>query len=136
MAEEIVMSAVHPFQESIEPEIEFSISETPLGGDRGVALEVRGELDIATAPLLRERLTAAIAQGHELVVVDLTPVVFLDSVTLAVLLSAEKSLAAGKRMALVVAPGSYARLIFDVTGVDRCVQVFATREQALQRPAA
>ena len=34
-------------------------------------------------------------------------------------------------MAVVVAPQSYTRLIFEVAGMPRCVDVFETREHAV-----
>jgi anti-anti-sigma factor len=108
--------------------LEFEIREEPIDG-KGVILTVCGELDIETAPELRERLAGAIGRGAESVVVDVAAVDFMDSVSLAVLLSASKSL--GGRLATVVAPGSYSRLILDVTGVAQRLGVVETREQAL-----
>ena len=109
---------------------QFAILDAPLG-DAGVAVEVRGELDIATAPLLRQHLMALVERGPDLLVVDLTAVEFLDSVTLAVLLATRKALGEAGRMAVVVEPGSYTRLIFDVAGVDQWLHVVATRDEAL-----
>ena len=112
----------------------FSILEAPLA-DGAVVVEVHGELDIATAPQLREHLMAVIDRRPDLLVVDLEGVDFLDSVTLAVLLHARKALAETGRMAVVVAPESYARLIFDVTGVDQWLHVVASRDEAAAAPA-
>jgi anti-sigma B factor antagonist len=108
----------------------FALTEAPLTGT-GIVIEVRGELDVATAPALRERLTTVIARDPELVVVDLHAVDFLDSVSLAVLLAASKQLKETSRMAIVVAPDSYARLIFEVSGVDQCLAVVGSRDEAL-----
>jgi anti-sigma B factor antagonist len=105
-------------------------------GDGGVVIEVRGELDMATAPKLRECLNAVVERGPELIVVDLSRVDFLDSVALAVLLAARKALADVSRMAIVVAPDSYARLIFDVTGVDQWLHLVGNRDEALVGRAA
>jgi anti-anti-sigma factor len=107
---------------------EFEIREEHIDGN-GVLLTVSGELDIETAPELRERLAGAIGRGVELAVVDVTAVDFMDSVSLAVLLSAGKSL--GGRLAMVVAPGSYSRLILDLAGVAQQLGAVETREQAL-----
>jgi anti-sigma B factor antagonist len=120
-----------PTAEPLTPEVESSFAIVHVPCDAGVILEVHGELDIATAPALRERLTSVIAGAPALLVVDLQAVDFFDSVSLALLLRAQKALPATSRMAVVVPPGSYARLIFEVTGVDRCLDVVATREEAL-----
>jgi anti-sigma B factor antagonist len=108
---------------------EFSIAEEAVD-ETGIVLIVQGELDIVTAPELRERLNAVIERGAERVVVDLTDVEFLDSVSLAVLVCARKRL--GGRLATIVAPDSYSRLIFQIAGVGNPLGVVETREQALE----
>ena len=64
-------------------------------------LTASGELDIATAPLLRERLTALIEEGASGLVLDLCPVTFMDSVALAAVLHARARLGDDGRMAIV-----------------------------------
>jgi anti-anti-sigma factor len=60
-----------------------------VGRHRGtVHLTVRGELDIATAPLLAAHLTAAREDARSSIAIDLEDVTFLDSCGLAVLLGA------------------------------------------------
>ena len=44
-----------------------------------VVLSVSGEVDLATAPRLRERLVQLVTDGHRCVVVDMAGVDFLDS---------------------------------------------------------
>jgi len=53
-------------------------------------LTVSGEIDIATAPSLRERLHALLAEGKRQIVVDLDDVGFLDSTALGVLVGVLK----------------------------------------------
>src|SRR6185436_13970388 len=60
----------------------FGLTEEPLG-ESGTILTVAGELDIATAPELRGRLTAALQAGKTGIVVDLREVAFMDSVAMA-----------------------------------------------------
>ena len=119
--EEIATGTVRLDEESLDPS--------------GLLLTVSGELHLATAPELRARLTAAIDAGVNRLVIDLRPLSFLDSVALAALLHARKSLGDAGRMAVVVAPGSYTRLIFEVAGMPRCVDVFETREHAVAHVA-
>jgi anti-sigma B factor antagonist len=110
------------------------LTEEPLEPS-GVVLTVEGELDIATAPELRERLTAAVDAGLSRLVVDLRPVSFLDSVAMATLLHARTRLGEDGRLAVVVAADSYVRLIFEVAGMPRCLDVFETREHAVAHVA-
>ena len=101
----------------------------------GLILTVSGELDLATAPKLRARLTAAIDAGVNRLVIDLCPLYFLDSIALAVLLHARRQLGDAGRMAVAVAPESYTRLIFEVAGMPQCLDVFDTRAQAIAHVA-
>jgi anti-anti-sigma factor len=55
----------------------FDVQRTTVHG--GPALRVRGELDIATSPLLAEAVTGVLEAGASSLVVDLTETTFLDS---------------------------------------------------------
>jgi anti-sigma B factor antagonist len=67
---------------------DFRIEERTGGSVPVVA--VSGEIDVATAPQLRECLHGVIAQGEATVVLDLLDVTFLDSTALGVLVGALK----------------------------------------------
>ena len=60
-------------------------------------MAVAGEIDMATAPELRERLVAASAEGEGAVVVDLSGVAFMDSSGFAVLVTASQRLRSAGR---------------------------------------
>jgi anti-sigma B factor antagonist len=113
----------------------FDVTEEQLFPS-GVVLTVSGELDMATAPALRERLDAALEAGVRRIVVDLQELTFLDSIALAMLLHASRRLGDEGRMAVVVAPDSYVRLIFEVAGMPHCVDVVESRAQAIARATA
>lgn len=82
-------------------------------------LPVSGELDLAAAPVLRERLLAAITDGHRDVVLDLSGVTFVDSSGLSVIITAYKRVQAeGGRLRVVGASG-LVRSVLDVTGLGR-----------------
>ncbi len=84
----------------------------------GVVLILGGDLDLATAPLLRERLGRAICSGAP-VVIDLAEVGFIDSSGLGVLVQADRQLRAFGGQ-LVLSGGSRAvRRVFELAGVDR-----------------
>ncbi|MDP8927674.1 MAG: STAS domain-containing protein [Actinomycetota bacterium] len=89
-----------------------------------------GELDVATAPALRQRFVELAAAGRVHVVVDLASVDFLDDVGLGVLLGgAMRSRARGGTFALVC---SEPRLleILALSGLDRAVSVYTTLDEA------
>jgi len=98
----------------------------------GIALTVTGELDIATAPALRDRLSAAIEDGRHRIVVDLRALDFLDSVALATIVHAKQLLPEDGKMALAVDPSSYVMLIFESSGLAKVLDLVETRAQAIE----
>ena len=93
-------------------------------------LEVAGEIDVYTAPQLRERLIALVESGSRQVVVDLGRVEFLDSTGLGVLVGALKRLrVVGGELLLVCAQERLLK-IFRITGLDRVFQLFDSVESA------
>ena len=97
----------------------------------GLVFAVGGELDIATAPALRDRLDAAIKAGKLNLVIDLHGVDFLDSVALATIVHARKELPEAGKLALAVEPGSYPMLIFESSGLNKMLDLVDSREQAI-----
>jgi anti-sigma B factor antagonist len=96
-------------------DVSFEVTEIEHGGTP--VLEVRGELDVSTAPELRDRLVDLCERGCTLVIVDLTDVSFLDSTALGVLVSALKRLQdAGGDLQLVIAHPHVLK-VFEITGL-------------------
>jgi anti-anti-sigma factor len=92
-------------------------------------LTVTGEIDLATAPDLGQRLAKVTGSGD--IVADLTGVTFIDSTGLWVLISAhEAATEAGGRLCVVVTDGVVTKLL-RITGVDRELHVFASLSEAL-----
>src|SRR5438067_13884780 len=73
-----------------EVRMELSLSTRTVAGHK--VLEVGGEIDVYTAPQLREHLIALVEGGDRRVVVDLARVEFLDSTGLGVLVGALRRL--------------------------------------------
>jgi anti-sigma B factor antagonist len=84
--------------------------------DDAVILEVAGELDVATAPLLEAKLAEAEAAGARRLLVDLEQLEFIDSSGLHVLLAHVLANGNAERYALTRGPRQVQRL-FDVAGV-------------------
>lgn len=83
-----------------------------------LVIPVPGELDLAEAPALRERLLAAVTAGYDDVVLDLSGTTFVDSSGLSVIITAYKRLQAqGGRLRVTGAAG-LVRSVLDVTGLD------------------
>ncbi|MHB1988742.1 MAG: STAS domain-containing protein [Acidimicrobiales bacterium] len=93
-------------------------------------LSVRGEVDVSTAPELRERLVEVAQDGTKTVVVDLSEVTFLDSTALGVLVSGLKRFqAAGGDLKLVVNGRAVAKVL-EITGLIEVFQIFDSVQAA------
>lgn len=114
----------------VRPIPRFRIDETLEGTTR--ILEVNGELDLATAPTLGQRIRRPLFwEGAEHVVVDLSGVVFLDSSgASALLLSVSHARALGRKLAFTCPDGDVLRRL-KIYGLDSVLSVFPTRELAL-----
>ena len=97
----------------------------------GLLLEIHGELDVETTPALRAQLSRAVDGGVRRVVLDLRELDFLDSIAVAALLQIRMRLGEHGRLAVVVEPGSYVRMVFEIAGLPRSLSVVATRAEAL-----
>lgn len=94
-------------------------------------LEVGGEVDVYTAPRLRERLVELVDAGARDIVVDLGRVDFLDSTGLGVLVGALKRLrAAGGTFAVVCAKEPLLK-VFRITALDQVFPLHDTVEAAV-----
>ena len=97
-------------------------------------LGVTGEIDIATAPSLREKLHSLLAEGRANLIIDLDDVTFLDSTALGVFTSAEKrQRGRGGELRLVVPEENASlRLTFEITGHDEVHAIYPSRSAALE----
>ena len=94
---------------------DFQIEEQASEGTPVIA--VSGEIDVATAPQLRECLHRVVAAGNATVVLDLLGVTFLDSTALGVLVGALKRCREqGGDLQIVIADPRIVK-IFEITGL-------------------
>jgi anti-sigma B factor antagonist len=116
------------------------LKPTSFGIDReemdGVhVLSVRGELDLATAPELREILDEGL-EVEAPVLINLTDCEFIDSTGIAVIVRAwqqrqgQDGAAADSSTLALCAPGNQVSRLLDVTGVGTSITVFADCDEA------
>jgi anti-sigma B factor antagonist len=101
--------------------------------DDGVhAFDVAGELDLDTAPRLRDPLEKAIDGGATAVIVDLSRCEFIDSTGIALLVWAWQSLDSGRggRLALCC-PNAQVRRLLELTGVIEAISIHRERDAAI-----
>jgi anti-sigma B factor antagonist len=93
-------------------------------------LSVKGEVDVYTAPRLREKLVELVSEGHRKVVVDLEEVDFLDSTGLGVLVGGLKRLRShGGDLMLVSTQGRILK-VFEITGLTGVFRISSSVEEA------
>jgi len=87
-------------------------------------LELKGDLDVSSAPTLQAALQQLMDDGKRLVVLDLEAVPFMDSSGLGVLVAAHRRLtAAGGQIALASAAPAL-KTVFKLTRTDRLFKLY------------
>jgi anti-sigma B factor antagonist len=100
---------------------ELSCRRTRLNGF--VIIEVRGEIDLHTAPAFRDEMLAAIAEDSPHLVVDMAEITFMDASGLSGLVDAlHRARARGGSVGLA-APTSEIRKVLGITQQDRVFPV-------------
>jgi len=108
----------------------FDVSAERRGDGVGV-VRLSGEVDMYTAPQLKQCLLGLVDDGAAKVVIDLSSVTFIDSTALGVLIGGVRRLhATGGAMALVVTTRPVERVL-SITGLDRVFTIQATLEDAV-----
>jgi anti-sigma B factor antagonist len=112
------------------PATHFDIDVRPL--DRGVThVILSGELDLAVAPELWVALEGLVREGETKLLIDLTPVRFVDSTALGVLHDTLKRLRQRRGRMAVVCPDQSMRDLFQLVGYNLIFPVEETRDKAL-----
>ncbi|MFE6198101.1 STAS domain-containing protein [Streptomyces sp. NPDC057838] len=109
------------------------------GGEQGewALLQVSGELDLVTSPMLRQRVHDVVAEGHHCLVLDLSEVFFCDSSGVGVLIAARRLIRSCQgRLRLVLpargaADGSHVNRVLGALGVRRLFDVYGDLDAAL-----
>ena len=93
-------------------------------------LSPTGELDLATAPQLRQDLVDASAAGSTLVVLDLEHVGFMDSVALSVIIGGHRRLQHHGARLHLAAPQSIVKRVLGLTRIDTVIPTYDTVPEA------
>jgi anti-sigma B factor antagonist len=84
--------------------------------DAAGLVTVRGEIDMATAPQLRDLLDQVMDAGSRRIVLDCRELAFLDSTGIGVLVAAQNRL--GEEGGIVLdSPQAHVRKVLEITGV-------------------
>lgn len=110
---------------------DFAITEHQIDAERHV-LAVRGEIDLFTAPELKQFLAESIEAGRNRIIVDLTETTFLDSTALGVLIGAVKRLRSRHGALAIVNVDENIAKTFEITGLDQIFTILSTRDEAVE----
>lgn len=96
-----------------------------------VVIAFKGEVDVYTAPVLRDAISKVLAGGHRRIVCDLTEVCFLDSTGLGVLVGRLKAvrMLEGKMRVVINSPRVLKN--FQITGLERILDIDEARADAV-----
>lgn len=115
------MSAVH------DGPAPFAVDDLPMRDVAGVV--VRGEIEIATAPVLTHAIEDAIRRTSGPFAVDLAAVDFLDSTGIHCLVRARALLGRDERALALVDPSPAVRRVLALAGLDELVPIYASRDE-------
>lgn len=90
-----------------------------IGAEDEPVVKIVGELDLATAPRLREALVDLSKQGAKQVTIDLAEMEFIDSTGLSVLVAALKRMREDGGDLALQSPSAAAMKVFEITGATR-----------------
>lgn len=97
-----------------------------------VIVEVGGEIDVYTAPRLREQLLDSVSAGRYHIIVDMSKVEFLDSTGLGVLVGGLKRVRAHEGSLHLVCDQGRTLKIFRITGLDKVFKIHGDVPTALE----
>ena len=92
--------------------------------DGRTVVQVVGEIDVYTAPQLRERLDQEIEAGRHDLVVDLSGVSFMDSTGLGVLVGRLKQIRLNDGSMRLVCAHDRVLKVFVITGLDKVFAIY------------
>jgi anti-sigma B factor antagonist len=92
---------------------------------------LQGELDVYSAPGLRQETTDLIQSGHHRIVIDLSELRFIDSAGLGALLGVRKRLGSHGGQLAVVCGDGMVRKVFEMTSLSDVLNVVDTLDEAI-----
>lgn len=99
--------------------------------DRWSVVALRGEIDVYTAPRLRQSLIDQVEAGKTNILVDMSKVDFLDSTGLGVLVGGLKRVKAQDGSLEIVATHDKILKIFEITGLSKVFPIHESVDAAV-----
>ncbi|SDS17691.1 anti-sigma B factor antagonist [Actinopolymorpha singaporensis] len=113
----------------LEELVDLSLSNRAAGDH--IVVEVGGEIDVYTAPRLREHVVDLVEAGHYHLVIDMEGVDFLDSTGLGVLVGGLKRVRSHEGSLQIVCTQERLLKIFRITGLTKVFPIHDTVAEAV-----
>jgi anti-sigma B factor antagonist len=108
--------------------VQFALQVTERDGC--AVLAATGEVDVATAPQLRQEAVRLVSAGHTRLVIDLSGVDFLDSTGLGVVVGVLKRVRTYDGELAIAGAENHVRKVFDITRISDVLPMFETVDEA------
>jgi anti-sigma B factor antagonist len=109
--------------------VDLSLETRHEGGH--TIIEVGGEIDVYTAPKLRDKITELVGNGEYHLVIDMEKVDFLDSTGLGVLVGGLKKVRAHDGSMRLICNQERLLKIFRITGLAKVFAIHSSQADAL-----
>ncbi|MCE5324703.1 STAS domain-containing protein [bacterium] len=93
-------------------------------------IELEGEVDVYTAPQLKQQIINILESGAKELMVNLTKVDYLDSTALGVLIGGLKRMREADGNMVLICPSPRIRRVFEITGLDKIFDIYNSEEDA------
>ncbi len=107
----------------------FNIDTYNLDGGIPV-IKLEGEVDVYTAPQLKQQMISLLEAGTKQVIVDLTKVEYFDSTALGVLIGGLKRMRERDGNLSLICPNPRIRRVFEITGLDKIFDIYNNVDEA------
>jgi len=109
--------------------VNFSVDTYNL--DSGVpVIKLGGEVDVYTAPQLKQKMLGLLEAGAGQMVVDLAQVEYFDSTALGVLIGGLKRIRERDGNLALICPSPRIRRVFEITGLDKVFDIYSSADEA------
>lgn len=96
------------------------------------AIILEGEVDVYTAPQLKQHLVAILESGTKKLLIDLSLVDYLDSTALGVLIGGLKRIKEVDGNMILICPSPRIHRVFEITGLDKIFLIYQSQADAIQ----
>lgn len=106
--------------------------EHTIRNESGVTvLDLRGEIDVSCAPVLRAMMMDLLEHHSGRLLVNLSDVVYIDSAGLSVLIAAYRQTQKTNGMLVLSSPRKPVQQVFEITGVASIFPLYPTVEEGI-----